>query len=61
MSLCNRLYINITGNLFDVEGAQQCHSSYQGQQRAIVHSHPEHRLTVNQIQDIEWDQEALFP
>lgn len=49
------------GNLFDVERDHQCDSSYQRQQRAVVDSQPGHCLTVNQIQDVEWDQEALFP
>lgn len=46
-------------NLFDVEGGRQCDSYYQGQQRAVVESHPGHCLTVDQVQHVERDQEAL--
>lgn len=48
-------------NLFDVERGHQRDSFYQRQQRAVVNSHPGHRLTVDLVQDIKWDQEALFP
>lgn len=48
-------------NLFDVERGRQCDSFYQRQQRAVVDSHPGHRLTVDLVQDVERDQEALFP
>lgn len=48
-------------NLFDVERGRQCDSFYQRQQGAVVDSHPGHRLTVDLVQDVKWDQEALFP
>ncbi len=53
--------IHVPDHLFDVERDNQCDSSYQRQQRAVVDSHPGHRLTVHQIQDVERDQEVLFP
>lgn len=46
-------------NLFDVEGGRQCDSYYQGQQRAVVESHPGHCLTVDKVQHVERDQEDL--
>lgn len=52
---------SVIRNLFDVERGHQCDSFYQRQQRAVVDSHPGHRLTVDLVQDVEWDQEALFP
>lgn len=48
-------------NLFDVEREHQSDDSYQRQQRAVINSHPGHGLNINQVQHIEWDQEALFP
>lgn len=50
-----------SGNLFDVIRGDECDSSYQREQRAVVDAHPGHSLTIHQIQDVERDQEMLFP
>lgn len=50
-----------SGNLFDVERGHERDSSYQREQRAVVDAHPGHSLTIHQIQDVERDEEMLFP